>query len=232
MIVDLKTRLLEEAKARLEAGDYANAIPLLEKVTRFARTDVEVAKFAHVSLAAHWFEQGDPRSVEHFRAALRADPSDDRVRYCLGHAHLDAEQWEEAVIAFESALELRHDCAEYLRSLGVALTSAGRQEDGIEVLREAAKRAPSEPFVLKDLAQALVRGESAGASRSGERGGGASANWSEALRLLRRAVSLAPDEPIFQEVLEETEHLHEAEQLAGAVAISPRVRRRTPRRRR
>lgn len=215
MIVDLKVRLLEEAKARLECGDYETAIPLLEKVARYARTDVEVAKFAHVSLAAHWFEQGDPRCVEHFRAALVADPSDDRVRYCLGHAHLDAEQWEEAVTAFESALELRHDCAEYLRSLGVALASAGRLEEGIEVLRAAAKRAPSEPFVLKDLAQALVR-------RS---------DWTEALKLLRRAVALAPDEPIFREVLEETEHLHEVEKLAGLVAAMPR-RRRSPRRRR
>ena len=215
-VVDLKTKLLEEAKSRLEAGDYETAIPLLEKVARFARTDVEVAKFAHVSLAAHFFEQGDPRSVEHFRAAVRADPSDDRVRYCLGHAHLDAEQYEDAVRAFESALELRHDCAEYLRSLGVALASAGRLEEGITVLREAARRAPSEPFVLKDLAQALVR----------------HADWSEALRLLRRAVSLAPDEPIFREVLEEVSHLHECERLAGAVAVAPRARPRTPRRRR
>ena len=216
MIVDLKVRLLEEARKSLESGDYETAIPLLEKVTRYARTDPEVAKFAHVSLAAHWFEQGDARSVMHFRAALECDPADDRVRYCLGHAHLDAEQWEDAVVAFESALELRHDCAEYLRSLGVALASAGRLEEGILVLREAARRAPSEPFVLKDLAQALVR-------RS---------DWSEALKLLRRAVALAPDEPIFREVLEETEHLHEAERLAGAVATLPRRRRTTRRPRR
>ena len=219
MIVDLKTRLLEQAKARLEAGDYETAIPLLEKVTRFARTDVEIAKFAHVSLAAHWFEQGDPRSVAHFRAALAADPSDDRVRYCLGHAHLDAEQWEDAVAAFEHALELRPHCAEYLRSLGVALVYAERVVEGVAVLREAARRAPSEPFVLKDLAQALVR-------RS---------EWGEALRLLRRAVALAPDEPIFSEVLEETIHLHEVEQLAAGAAARGRRStgtRRTPRRRR
>ena len=220
VIVDLKTRLLQEAKARLEAGDYDRAIPLLEKVTRYARGDAEVAKFAHVSLAAHWFEQSDPRAVVHFRAALEVDPSDDRVRYCLGHAYLDSELWEDAVFAFEEALELRPRCAEYLRSLGVALVSAERLEDGIDMLREAARVAPSEPFVLKDLAQALVR----------------NGDWSEALRLLRRAVSLAPDEPIFREVLEETEHLHEAEQLAGALVTPARTRRaaarRTPRRRR
>lgn len=214
MIVDLKTRLLEEARARLEAGDYESAIPLLEKVALHGRADVEVAKFAHVSLAAHWFEQGDPRSVVHFRAALEVDPSDDRVRYCLGHAHLDAEQWEDAVGAFEGALELRPSCAEYLRSLGVALAAADRLDEGIEVLREAARRAPSEPFVLKDLAQALVRRN----------------DWAEALRLLRRAVALAPGEPIFAEVLEETEHLHEVERLASATASGRR--RRTPRRRR
>ena len=218
MIVDLKTRLLQEAKARLEAGDYEQAIPLLEKVTRFARGDSEVAKFAHVSLAAHWFEQGDRRAVTHFRAALEADPSDDRVRYCLGHAYLDAEECDEAVAAFEDALELRPRCAEYLRSLGVSLLAVERIDEGIAVLEESARLAPSEPFVLKDLAQALVR-----------RG-----DWGNALRLLRRAVALAPDEPIFREVLEETAHLHEAERLAG-VAPPTRTRRpaaRTPRRRR
>ena len=222
MIVDLKTRLLQEAKARLEAGDYEHAIPLLEKVTQIGRNDAEIAKFAHVQLAAHWFEQGDPRCVFHFKAALAVDPSDDRVRYCLGHAHLDTEEFAAAVDAFEQALEMRPGCAEYLRSLGVALVASGeeRLDEGILVLREAARLAPSEPFVLKDLAQALAR----------------RADWTEALKLLRRAVALAPDEPIFREVLEETEHLHEAERLAGT-APSPRSRRiagprRTRRRRR
>ena len=52
-VVDLKTKLLEEAKSRLEAGDYETAIPLLEKVARFARTDNQIALQYVMSLGAH-----------------------------------------------------------------------------------------------------------------------------------------------------------------------------------
>ncbi len=199
MIIDLKSRLLEEARGHLLAGDSESAVPLLEKVVRFARGDDEAVKFAHVTLAAHYFEQGDPRSVHHFRAALEIDGEDDRVRYCLGHAHLDSEQYGDAVREFALALEGRPGDAEYLRSLGVALAEDGRLEEALSRLRAAARARPNEPFILKDLAQVL----------------GAFTRYDEAIPLLERAVRLAPDEPFFGEVLEEFHHLSEVERLAG-----------------
>lgn len=197
-VIDLKQRLLAEAKARMEVGDFEGAVPILEKVTRFARGDDAAIKFAHVNLAAHFYEEGDPRCVDHFHAALAIDPDDHRVRYCLGHAHLDADQFVEAVHAFESALKARPGDAEYLRSLGASLAAGGKLREAVVPLRAAARVCPDEPHVLQDLAQVLA----------------ALGQHDEALRHIRRAVALAPDEPFFTEVLEELEHLRDVERLA------------------
>lgn len=198
MIIDLKAKLLQQATARIEAGDLEAAVPILEQVTRFARGDDAAVKFAHVNLAAHFYEIGDPRAVRHFQAALAIDPDDDRVRYCLGHAHLDGEEWDAAAEAFATALEMRPDDAEYLRSLGLAHAEAGRPRESLVYFERAARLAPEEAIVRKDLAQALA----------------ACGRHSEAIRHARRAVALAPDEPIYVEVLEELQHLSEAERLA------------------
>ena len=198
MVIDLKARLLAEVRERIEEGDYDGAVPLLEKLTRFARGDRESLKFAQVNLAALLFEHGDPRSVEHFRRALEIDPADDRVRYCLGHAHLDAEQVEEAVTEFSRALDGRPGDAEYLRSLGAALAGAGRLDEALATLQTAVKARPLDPFMLKDLAQIEA----------------ALGHHERALKHMRSAVRLAPDEPIFTEVLEELLHLSEVEKLA------------------
>ncbi len=204
MIIDLKAKLLHQATTRIEAGDLEGAVPILEQVTRFARGDDAAVKFAHVNLAAHFYELGDPRSVRHFRSALEIDPDDDRVRYCLGHAYLDGDEWDAAAEAFAEALELRPDDAEYLRSLGLAHAEAGRHREALVWFERAARLAPQEAIIRKDLAQALA----------------ACGRHAEAMRHARRAVVLAPGEPIYVEVVEELQHLSEVERLA-----------RTPRRR-
>jgi Flp pilus assembly protein TadD len=198
VIVDLKQRLLDQARAAMTADRYDLAIPMLERLARVARGDRETVKFAQVSIAAHYFEQGDLRAVEHFRAALALNPKDDRVLYCLGHAHLDGDQFAEAASVFASALEVKPGDPEYLRSLGVALAESGRIEEALTALKAAAKVQPDEPFVLKDLAQVLA----------------AKGRYDEAVKLMRRAVALAPDEHFFREVLEELMHQWDVTRLA------------------
>lgn len=198
MIVDLRQELLSRAQARMDAGDYDAALPLLERLARIARHDGETMKFAHVTIGARLYELGDARSVEHFQAAAAISPADDRVRYCLGHAHLDREQYVEAAEEFGSALALDPGNSEYLRSWGVALAGAGDLDGALAKLRAAQRIAPEEPHVLKDLGQVLA----------------AKGRWEEALRLVRRAVALAPGESIFQEVVEELQHLSDVERIA------------------
>lgn len=209
MIVDIKKRLLEEAKARLEAGEFEAGVRVLEKVILFARDDRDMVRNVHVTLGTHFLEEDDPRASKHFRAALEVEPDDHRLRWCLGHAYLAEDRSGDAVREFHHALEDNPGDPEYLRSLGIALAEDGRLEEAVTRLRAAARQKPDEPLVLKDLAQVL-----------------SSCNmFDEAEKHARRAVKLCPNEPVFREVLDEIVHLNRA------VRLAKRTRTRSTRRR-
>ena len=198
MIVDLKQKLLEEARRRLESGEFEAGVQALERVILIARDDTRMVRNVHVTLGTHFLEEGDPRAIRHFVAALEIEPADDRVRYCLGHAYLEADRSEDAVKQFVRALEERPDDPEYLRCLGIALAEDGRMEEAVTRLRAAARLKPDDPLAHKDLAQVL--------SICNE--------FDEAETHARAAVRLCPKEESFREVLEDILQLQAAVRMS------------------
>lgn len=213
MIVDLKQKLLEDARRCLECGDFEAGVQALERVIRIARDDRPMVRNVHVTLGTHFLEEGDPRAVAHFLAALEVDPGDDRVRYCLGHAYLEADRAGDAVLQFALALEERPEDAEYLRCLGVALAEDGRMPEAVTRLRAAARVKPDDALAHKDLAQVLSICNL----------------FDEAEVHAREAVRLCPDEPSFQEVLEDIEQLSEAVRMAERARKGAKRAARRPR---
>lgn len=72
----------------------------------------------------------------------------------------------DALTAYRAALTLNAEDVETLSLLGLALTQSNQPEEGLALLRRAASRDPSEPGILFNLAQGLLRsGESSEAVR-------------------------------------------------------------------
>ena len=209
MIVDLKKKLLEDARGCLEAGNFEAAVATLERVIRIARDDHAMVCNVHVTLGTHFLEEGDPRAMTHFQAALAIDPSNDRVRYRLGHAWLEAGKPADAVREFSLALEERPEESEYLRCMGVALAEDGRLPEAIIRLRAAARAKPDDPLTHKDLAQVLS----------------VCNLFDEAEKHARAAVRLCPEEASFRDVLDEIKHLAAAMRSAAKVRKTAKVRR-------
>lgn len=119
---------LDRARAEAEAGDLAGAISRLRQVLRDAPEHVE----SRIALAAILLDDGkttDARAV-----FAKVDPSIDssearsvRARLDLGETRGDVTELELKVEASPGDLDARVE-------LGRAMVSAGRHEDGLEVL--------------------------------------------------------------------------------------------------
>jgi cytochrome c-type biogenesis protein CcmH/NrfG len=89
---------------------------------------------------------GNPgRSVELTRQALQIDPTFVQARYYLALALLDSQQHAEAVREMELVVKSGANPAEAYLGLGTAYLGAGRVDDALSALREAAKLDPARP---------------------------------------------------------------------------------------
>jgi tetratricopeptide (TPR) repeat protein len=101
-------------------------------------------------------------AVEHFRAALKADPDYDMARYDLAvaltrsaDAQAMAGRLEEAVATYQSAVRVK-SVLQTLNNLGLALGQLGRHEEAIAQYNEALKLQPDSLEVHFNLASALA----------------------------------------------------------------------------
>jgi tetratricopeptide (TPR) repeat protein len=113
---------------------------------------------AHSFLGAEEMRQGRLReAAEHYREAVRINPSSANMRYNLALALAEAGRWEEAVREFRLALHLDPSLAEARYRLGVSLARSGRLAEALDALRAAARALPGRAEIWNDLGDAAFR---------------------------------------------------------------------------
>jgi tetratricopeptide (TPR) repeat protein len=103
-------------------------------------------------------ESGDVEgAVLLLRREIESDAPDPNARLALGSVLLAAGRWEEAVVVLRDAVEEDEDLAVARVLLARALEGADRLDDAVFQLLRAAKLAPEDPAVLRELGGAFYR---------------------------------------------------------------------------
>lgn len=98
--------------------------------------------FAYYNMGLAYFNKRDlPRALDHFREALRIQPSFDQARYWLGVTLLESGRTPEAVRELGEAARLS-PAPEAFLTLGVALLRENRREEAIRAFRRVGELAP------------------------------------------------------------------------------------------
>jgi tetratricopeptide (TPR) repeat protein len=110
-------------------------------------------------------------AISHFDSVVErdADHSQSEIWREIGRAYFQANQFEDALAAFERFLEKRHSDAEGLYLYGKTLYQLGRKEEAVEQMRacaEAVRTAPAYKYRSEKRwmheAQAFLRGQESG----------------------------------------------------------------------
>ncbi|MBR0712534.1 winged helix-turn-helix domain-containing protein [Bradyrhizobium liaoningense] len=125
--------LLEKAIAL--DPDYGKALGLLGTSYMFT---------AHMG----WMEMATalPLAERAATAAIHADGEDPWAHNALGHVHLFARRFEDALAEFETALRLNPNFALAQGYYGLALSYCGRWQDADEAARRAIRLSPRDPY--------------------------------------------------------------------------------------
>ena len=106
------------------------------------------------------------RATKLCRKAIKKWKTDHEVWLLAGYTAQDQEAHDEALRAFDEAVQLRPDNVEALAARASALLDLGRVDDALEDAREAKELAPKDPLARHTLATAL---ELAGQKKLAER---------------------------------------------------------------
>jgi tetratricopeptide (TPR) repeat protein len=112
----------ERGAALIEAGQYAEAVPILEKVVAKKPQDVEALRSYALALT----RAGDGnRAIEQWLRVLERDPNSTDARYWLGIAYVSVDKVDQAVQQWVKVVERdsTHLSARY--NLGLAYTKMG-----------------------------------------------------------------------------------------------------------
>jgi len=142
--------LLDQARARENAGDYAAATQLYQQALAISSDNPEILK--------RWgiLEQTELKfneSITHFRGVLSNDPQYPQVNFFLGVSYLGNHEFSDAVHSFEKELTTpkpHHRCRYYL---ALALQSSGRIDDAIAQLDHAVADDPKDADAYYELAR-------------------------------------------------------------------------------
>jgi Flp pilus assembly protein TadD len=134
----LRAQRLAEAEAHLERATLGDS--------------TRAAAWNHLGVAR--LGQGRPlAAVEPLRRAHRLRPEDEDVRYNLANVLVRLERYREAVTLLETPRPHRPPL---LALWGMALRGAGRRDEALPLLREAAERAPRDAGILNNYGVLLA----------------------------------------------------------------------------
>jgi Tfp pilus assembly protein PilF len=148
---------MERASALFVAGDYAGAIPVLERVA--AADPFNLDAFLRLA-SAHSALGHDEKALSYFRKAAEVAPASPDVRVYLGLHYARGRQWPEAVPLLEQALADWPDRIPVLEALSVIRQRQGRMEDAVALRQRIyALRSPTrdELSALGELQMGLGR---------------------------------------------------------------------------
>lgn len=119
------------------------------------------SSMAHHNVAAILERNGfDDAAAGHYRAAIASDPSSSHAHYQLGELLNRHGKFDEAATQFAEAIHVmpaRFITAKMHNNLGVALYSAGRNDDAIAAFHAAVAADPNDWLTHRNLATSLYR---------------------------------------------------------------------------
>ncbi|MFU8806752.1 MAG: hypothetical protein ACNA8W_23285 [Bradymonadaceae bacterium] len=160
-VVDSALWLREKVEALVATGDYGQAIGYLERL--MAGDDSEETLLYSQSYLGFLYLV-DQRIVDARKTLLSAwdlGGPDAHLAYGLGHCAMAQKRWWRAVLHFLEAIhyaEHRHDAAEFMRSVGLALQEVDLTETANAMLLGALDRDLGNPWIHDALAT-LYEGE-------------------------------------------------------------------------
>jgi tetratricopeptide (TPR) repeat protein len=142
---------------------------------------------AAINLADLYRQTGREDAAEKvLRTTIAAVPDDAGLHHALGLSLVRLKRLDEALVELGRAAQLDHRNARYAYIHGVALHSAGRQQEAIAYLKDSLTGHPED----RDIIMAIV-------SFSREAGDAATA-----LRYAEQAIKIAPDDPTVKGIVE------------------------------
>lgn len=158
-----------------------NVRNVLSTVAVFTAAIPVLAGGADLDAAMAALRAGEYRTVVDLAAKVAADdPARAKFLYVAGEARLALEEWTEAETAFRAVLEAKGNALPAQVGLGRALQGAGRSDEALAVLGQAAERDKKDVAAQRALGEVLnARGETA-----------------KAVKVLRGAMKLAPEDAL------------------------------------
>lgn len=142
------------AQARMAIGDIDGAREAYDDALRVAPSDVQ-ALCGRSEIAIEFEgEEGIVLAESLLDRAVELAPDGPMAHALLGEIHRRRGRLDGAVTAFDRALALKPDYAYALGSKGQALRAEG-SPDAVPLLEEAARLAPTTPWILEELVGAL-----------------------------------------------------------------------------
>jgi len=145
--------IAQEGLGRLyyRRGDFAKAVPLLERLAAQTRDPVVLQQLAYAAEKSGNRE----RAIATYRDVLAAEPRADVARGLLAENLLAAGRKEDAIGVLQEGLQSTPEAPLLQRGLGSVLERSGRAAEAAAAYREYARLAPNAP----DAAQIAARAE-------------------------------------------------------------------------
>ncbi len=141
-------RLLNTAKAHIDAGRVRSAIPLYEEVVAMAPDSPD----AHHTLGLAYLETGRyDRAVAHIGRSIEMNPTNDGAYRSMGDALQADSQYAMAMRAYEKAIRLNPDNLEALLHLGNLLHELDRYDAAQSCFERIVSKAPHHRQALNNL---------------------------------------------------------------------------------
>ena len=145
--------MIATAEARIDAGDYLGAVPILEEASRLHPGHSEVSLLLGLSLN----EAGRPVDAEAaLRKGIEAAPWSAELHANLGVVLSAQRRDPEAEASFREALRLKPTLTPAYYNFAKALKAQSKLDEAIGALREAIRRDPQFAVAHFDLANGLL----------------------------------------------------------------------------
>jgi len=176
--------LYQKAIGPLEPGEHSGVIDTPEGFALLSVVDRR-----HLTEGLSRFADKDFRKAAlELEQDIQLNPDHDRAYHYLGLAYEELGQEEKSLSTFKALVQLSPSYPAAQSNLGLAYYHSGRYEEAIGAFTEALAQAPGDAVVMNNLAWCLIK-----IDRS----------LDIALKLMRRAVLLQPNEPEYRDTLAE-----------------------------
>ena len=143
------------AAAATQAGDMKKATEALKAVVRAEPSRVP----SRLNLANALYAAGDVEGARyHYNQVLLIAATNAEALNGMGLCHLKAEKLPQAEAAFRSAIEADPKLVSAYNNLAIALEKGGQRPEAIKVLERAAKIAPEDEDIKKNLQRMRLGG--------------------------------------------------------------------------